>query len=638
MSNPEKSPFSDLGEAIDESLRQTYEKRGGTTMDAAERAKKIERREEIRRQLAELKAEKARRATAAGTTTAGTTTEAPKTEAPKTEPEPKTEPGPKPNETEKQEEKTPTVAETTKKAKKNSALKTVLVSATAIALAGVLGFGLAGGFKKDAPAPEQPTAIVQQVEATEAAEEHESIADLATYRGHFANEEGTGYNTEKHGDVNFGEELISGASEDEMKDELTDRMIQTGQLAATYYYMQEKTTDPSFGVDGAKFDNPDDLTEAMEDDAELHQKVYDYIKTIIGHGELSEDTVTGRFHNFYMESKFETGDVDTSNIEVVGCETTEDGTKVYKLEVTWSDKEGEHTDTYTFKERCGGQPLDEVDFTTTVRQIPDPGTGSEGTGSEGTGEEGTGSEGEGTGQEGTGEEGTGSESEGTGSEDTGSEGTGTENEGTGTENEGTGTENEGTGTENEGTGTENEGTGTETVITPKSEENLERIDDQIEEDIETDVHTGDIIITPTEDVTKVEPITEKPSEDDYQGAEPVIVKNDVAEDAEPIQGGEDQGGAPTQISPENDYSQDRGGANEVKTTENQETGAGQGAGAQGAGQAADQGEEAPANPVVADHEAQAAADAGEIPIEEAPGVDDIGSQELDDILAGLGIN
>ena len=600
MSNPE-NPFSELGESIDESLRETYEKRGGTTMDAAERARKMERREEIRRQLAELRAEKARRAAEAKKSEP---TELPVREAsPVSVPEAATK-------TPEAEEHVPTVAETTKKAKKNSALKTVLISATAIALAGVIGFGLAGGFsKKEAPAPESQPAIVQQVEDVETAEEHESISDIATYKGQYANEDGSWYNAEKHGNINFGKELISGASEDEMKEELTGRMIQTGQLAATYYYMQEKTTDPSFGVDGAGFDDPDTLTEAMEADTDLHQQVYDYVMAIIDHGKLSEDTVTGRFHNFYMDSKFETGDVDTSNMEVVGCETTENGTKVYKLEVTWSDKEGTHTDTYTFKERCGGQPLDQIDFTTTVRQVEDPGSGAEG-----TGEEGTGSEGEDTGEEGTGEEGTGTEGEGTGqggtgAEDTGSEGTGSESEDTGSE--GTGTENEGTGTENEGTGTENEGTGTETVVEPKSRENLERIDDQIEEDIETDVHTDDIIIAPTEDVTEVEEITEKPAEEDYHGTAPVIVENDASKEAEPIQGGEDQDGAPTQISEENDYSQDLGGANDDQT---------------------------PENPVVADHEAQAKADEAEIPTKEAPGVADIGGTDLNDILADLGIN
>ena len=158
-----------------------------------------------------------------------------------------------------------------------------------------------------------------------------------------------------------------------MKDEMLGRMIQPGQLAATYFYMQEKTSNPDFGVEGAKFSNPDDLLEAMENDSELHQKVYNYIKDTIKNNSLAESTVTGTFHNFFMDSQFETGNIDTSNVEVVGCTTNEDGTKVYSLAYTWEDKDGNfHMDTFTFKEKCGGQPLDQLDFTTTVRQIPSP--------------------------------------------------------------------------------------------------------------------------------------------------------------------------------------------------------------------------------------------------------------------------
>ena len=209
-------------------------------------------------------------------------------------------------------------------------------------------------------------------------EEAESISDKATYHGQFASEDGSTYNTNKSGKHSFGESLKSGVSEEEMKEDLTDRQNQTGQLAATYYYMQEKTTNPSFGVKGAKFNNPDDLLEAMEANPELHQRVYDFVKGIIANNPMIEDEVKGKFQNFFLDSEFETGDVDTSNVEVVGCTTYEDGTKVYRLSYEWVDENGvTHTDTFTFKEKCGGQPLDMIDFTSTVRQItPDPEPGN----------------------------------------------------------------------------------------------------------------------------------------------------------------------------------------------------------------------------------------------------------------------
>ena len=252
-----------------------------------------------------------------------------------------------------------------KKTLKRLAKRGIIV---ALALATVLGLG-SSGKKGKQEVKDNTTPIAQEIEDDQ--EENESIHDRSTYHGMFASEDGSTYNSEKLGKRNFGESLGSNLSEDEMRQELGDRMIQPGQLAATYYYMQEKTADPNFGVDGARFDNPDDLLEAMEADGDLHQRVYDYVMSIFENGSFTENSVTGTFHNFFMDSEFETGDSDTSNIEVVGCTTQEDGTKVYTVRRVWIDEnKNEHTDIFTFKVHCGGQPLDEFDFTTTVRQVP----------------------------------------------------------------------------------------------------------------------------------------------------------------------------------------------------------------------------------------------------------------------------
>ena len=203
-------------------------------------------------------------------------------------------------------------------------------------------------------------------------ESKESISDISTYKGLFASEDGSTYNPLKHGKYNIGIELESGATEEEMKEDFSGRQIQPGQLAMTYHYMQQKTTDPNFGVDGAKFDNPDQLLEAMESDSDLHQRVYDYVISLINNNNMKENVFTGTAHNYYADSKFETGDIDTSNVEIVGCTTHENGTKIYELSVNWTDEQGNiHTDVYKFKERCGGQPLELINFTTSVRQIPE---------------------------------------------------------------------------------------------------------------------------------------------------------------------------------------------------------------------------------------------------------------------------
>lgn len=104
----------------------------------------------------------------------------------------------------------------------------------ALALATVLGIGLSGKKGKQ-EIKGTTTPIVQEIEDDQ--EENESIHDRSTYHGMFASEDGSTYNSEKLGKHNFGESLGSNLSENEMRQELGDRMIQPGQLAATYYYM-----------------------------------------------------------------------------------------------------------------------------------------------------------------------------------------------------------------------------------------------------------------------------------------------------------------------------------------------------------------------------------------------------------------
>ncbi|MDO4526963.1 MAG: hypothetical protein Q4B87_02635, partial [Candidatus Saccharibacteria bacterium] len=129
-------------------------------------------------------------------------------------------------------------------------------------------------------------------------------------------------------------------------------------------------------------------------------------------------------------------------------------------------------------------------------------------------------------------------------------------------------------------------------------ENLKRIDDKILKDIAEDIGTEKVVVTPTENVEDVEEKTEKPSGADYEGTKPTIVENEASIPAEEIQ--------PT-LSPENDYSQNRGGAN--------------------AGNAE-------ANPVQDNTAGQAAADQNEIPISEAP----TSGEALENALGDLGIS
>ena len=167
------------------------------------------------------------------------------------------------------------------------------------------------------------------------------------------------------------------------------------------------------------------------------------------------------------------------------------------------------------------------------------------------------------------------------------------------------------------------------IITPepKNEENHVRIEEKIEEKHEDNLYTEDFNIPETEDVTKIEEVTEKPAPEEYKGTEPVIIQNEASKDAEPIgrdlstgyndnttaeqtQQEEIKQTPPSPISEANDYSQDLGGANE---------------------------QNAPENPVEADQTGQSQADENRIPDNELPSTEDVGGQELNDILADLGI-
>ena len=222
---------------------------------------------------------------------------------------------------------------------------------------------------------------------------------------------------------------------------------------------------------------------------------------------------------------------------------------------------------------------------------PDPDSGDEKTGDEGTDIK---SGGEKTGDEGTdiksgGEKTGGEKTEGekTGGEKTEGEKTGGEK----TEGEKTGGEK----TEGEKTGGEKTGgekTGDEGT-TPKDADNAARIDQKIIDDIKDDVQTDQIIINPTEDITKQE-VTEQPTP---QEAQPQIQENQSSQEAEQVN--------PEQVSPENDYTTNQGRQNPLPDTA-----------------------------VQPDQTGQAAADVNEIPPEQAP----TGGDDLQNILSDLGIN
>lgn len=88
-------------------------------------------------------------------------------------------------------------------------------------------------------------------------------------------------------------------------------------------------------------------------------------------------------------------------------------------------------------------------------------------------------------------------------------------------------------------------------IQPKDAENLERIDNQILDDIADDVNTDEVKVTPTEKVSD-EDKTDKPDSSDYEGVKAETTQNDTSKSAEPVQ---------EKVSNDNNYSNDNGGSN-----------------------------------------------------------------------------
>ncbi len=132
---------------------------------------------------------------------------------------------------------------------------------------------------------------------------------------------------------------------------------------------------------------------------------------------------------------------------------------------------------------------------------------------------------------------------------------------------------------------------------PKDPENMTRIDNQIQQDIAEDIGTEQVVVH--QETAAPQDVTTPPPAEAYEGTAPTIVENEAAPAAEAVQ---------EQVSEANNYSENRGGANANEYA-----------------------------PVQENQAAQQAANAAETPIEQAPSASDVGTQEVEDYLAGLGL-
>lgn len=89
------------------------------------------------------------------------------------------------------------------------------------------------------------------------------------------------------------------------------------------------------------------------------------------------------------------------------------------------------------------------------------------------------------------------------------------------------------------------------TIKPKDSENLQRIDRDILDQVAEEIQTGQVKVTPNPGVSEND-LTDAPADDAYEGTSPTIVQNNPSQNATPVE--ED-------ISDENEYTENRGGAN-----------------------------------------------------------------------------
>ncbi|MBR3377841.1 hypothetical protein IKG50_00720 [Candidatus Saccharibacteria bacterium] len=207
-------------------------------------------------------------------------------------------------------------------------------------------------------------------------ERYEDIEAVTTTHGHFANEEGTGANEKKNKDVCFDVAYEMTGDEEQEKDQICERLVQLETLASYYSYFGYKAEQAgldNYGVEGVSYKNANDVIEQLRNDPEKHQAVYDYMYDMFQDDKthISEEKRTGDFSNFYMLANYDKGDLDKSqSIEVVGCDTHEQDTDVFNVDISLEDSNGNKLEVDGDLKVICIQPVDEKDgFTTGYKKV-----------------------------------------------------------------------------------------------------------------------------------------------------------------------------------------------------------------------------------------------------------------------------
>ncbi|MCR5572303.1 MAG: hypothetical protein K6F57_00825 [Candidatus Saccharibacteria bacterium] len=257
-----------------------------------------------------------------------------------------------------------------------------LVTTLAAGVGAVIGYGV--GHRDNKGAEEEPTGVVaddqEKNDDAELLEQAEDIDVSDQYAGHFANDEGTGYNERKSGRYSFGESL-EGAEYEKIMAELEHMAYHEPSLFAAQYFDLDDNAKLMLELeDGTKIDTSkmtmQELDTLMDTNESAHRALAShYLQLVRQHHGMT--VLNGQYVNVFGRSTAASGQqFKSTNIEPVNCTTDENGSQAIQFRYEIPGKSGQYAVT-TLRLGCGLQVVREKGdpaadkITSTTPDVPD---------------------------------------------------------------------------------------------------------------------------------------------------------------------------------------------------------------------------------------------------------------------------
>ena len=247
-----------------------------------------------------------------------------------------------------------------KKMSKKGVKKAIALGLIGATAAGAAGGAVVGGYLAHGGADGLPLSYELhgslENEDAEAMEQAESIDVSDQYAGHFANDEGTGYNERKSSRYSYGESL-EGAEHDEVMKELEHIVFHEPTLFAPLYFDLDDSAKLQFTLeDGTTIDtstmSPAQLADLMKNEEAHRIMAQHYLLTI---GQEYEDTLLNGPHANVYGEKYGDGQIFSSeNVRAVHCVTNENNSPAITFRYEIPGKSGQYATT-TLRLGCGLQ-------------------------------------------------------------------------------------------------------------------------------------------------------------------------------------------------------------------------------------------------------------------------------------------